>query len=270
MRPSVGGVAGAGGEHTEHEDRPWTRAIPNHPARADSPAYRASRRALSAIVETTPGGFYGDGNHQDHHGGGLWLRDDAGWFLVRNLAGIEWSAQWGADPARVELLRRNAQRLYACFPEAVAALQALVGGSYNVRQVLATPIVDASGVALWTDSIFNASVPLPAAVHTGVLPAAAGAHHYPAPVQEIPYFARADLRVFVADAEGSPWHPGARETAASRWCGRSMDRRCRATSACPTASGGGTSSPPTTRSPVRPSPARRSPSRRRDPRAARR
>ena len=32
--------------------------------------------------------------------------------MVRNLAGIEWSAQFCADPAKVDLLRQNAKRLY--------------------------------------------------------------------------------------------------------------------------------------------------------------
>src|SRR5712692_9397866 len=48
---------------------------------------------------------------------GLWLKDAAGWFLVRNLCGIEWSAQFCADPAKVDQLRQAAKRLYARFPE---------------------------------------------------------------------------------------------------------------------------------------------------------
>lgn len=185
------------GAHVETEDHGWDLSIPNHPPRADSPAYVASRKALHAIVATGGGALYGTESPQDHHGGGLWCKDADGWFIVRNLVGIEWSAQWGADPAKVDVLRQTAQRLYAGFSDSVPALQALVGSTYDVRTVLDTPITDADGVALWTDSIFNASVPLPQPAHTGVLPGAAGAHHYPAPVQEIPYFARDDLQVFV-------------------------------------------------------------------------
>lgn len=187
------------GAHVETEDHGWDLSIPNHPPRADSPAYVASRKALHAIVAGMDLRLYGktDETIQDHHGGGLPIRSTSGWWLVRNLVGIEWSAQWGADPAKVDVLRQTAQRLYAGFPDSVPALQDLVGSTYDVRTVLDTPITDADGVALWTDSIFNASVPLPQPAHTGVLPGAAGAHHYPAPVQEIPYFARDDLQVFV-------------------------------------------------------------------------
>jgi Family of unknown function (DUF6424) len=41
---------------------------------------------------------------------------------MRNIAGIEWSAQFCADPAEVDVLRQNARRLYARYPEAVAEL----------------------------------------------------------------------------------------------------------------------------------------------------
>jgi hypothetical protein len=48
------------GEHIEHEDHPWDRAIPDHPPRSDSAAYRASRRALHKLVDLAGGcGIYG-------------------------------------------------------------------------------------------------------------------------------------------------------------------------------------------------------------------
>jgi hypothetical protein len=122
--------------------------------------------------------------------------------MVRGLLGIEWSAQFAADPLKVDRLRETAQRLYAGFPDSVPALRDLVGDAYDVSQLLDTPIRDSQGIALWVDSIFNASVPLPAASHTGVLPDAAGAHHYPAPVQEIPLFARDDLRIWIETPAG--------------------------------------------------------------------
>jgi hypothetical protein len=179
--------------HTEHEDHEWEIRIPDHPPRSDSPEYVKSRARLHELVGE--GTFYGPPPIQDHHGGGLWLNDAEGWFLVRNLAGIEWSAQFAADPARVDELRRNAQRMYAAFPHVAAEL--------GIEELLATPIADAEGVARWTDSICNASVPLPAALHSGVLPRGAGFHHYPAPIVEIETFKRDDFDLFVTASDGS-------------------------------------------------------------------
>jgi hypothetical protein len=203
------------GEHSEHEDHGWDINIPDHPPRSDSPEYKASRAKLHEIVATLPDFYYltadtgspsespADGGTplgvvvkgwQDHHGAGLWLKDSAGWFFVRNLAGIEWSAQFCASPARVDLLRRNAQRLYAAFPEAVAEL--------GIADLLAAPVTDAAGVAKWTDSICNASVPLPAGLHCGVLPAGSGVHHYPTPITDIETVKYGDFNLFVTDSEG--------------------------------------------------------------------
>lgn len=156
---------------------PWRLRIPNHLPRADSEDYLASRAQMRAIVDTTPGLFYGNGRVQCHHGGGLWLKDQQGWFLVRNLAGIEWSAQFCADPAKVDRLRVNARRIYDRFPDAVEEL--------DIRRLLDTPIVNAAGVAHWVDSICNASVPLPRWLHNGSLPDAGGMHHYPEGIASI-------------------------------------------------------------------------------------
>jgi hypothetical protein len=180
------------GTHSEHEDYYWDISIPDHPPRQDSPEYVESRRRLHGLA--AGGTFYGPEPVQDHHGGGLWLKDDAGWFFVRNLAGIEWSAQFCADPARVDQLRLNARRLYAAFPQAVDAL--------GIRELLDTPVTDADGVARWTDSICNASVPLPAGLHSGVLPHGGGVHHYPTPITDIETFKRSDFDLFVTDSEG--------------------------------------------------------------------
>ena len=76
--------------------------------------------------------FYGTASVQDHHGGGLWLKDADGWFMVRNLAGMEWSSQFCADPAKVDVLRRNAQRVYSGFPGVAEEL--------GIASLLATPI----------------------------------------------------------------------------------------------------------------------------------
>lgn len=192
----------AAGIHTEHEDQPWTINIPDHPARTDSPEYVKSRAWMNQTatnVSDKGGFFYGPPPYQDHHGGGLWLLDEDGWFLVRNLAGMEWSSQFCAEPARVELLRQNAARLYKRFPEAATALAAVNGGD-----VLNTPIATAAGVAQWTDSIFNASVPLSALKHTGTLPQGGGVHYYPAPIEEIDFFKVASFNLWVTDAQGQP------------------------------------------------------------------
>lgn len=180
------------GEHTEHEDHGWDIEIPDHPPRTDSPEYQDSRAELHHLA--AGGTFYGQPPIQDHHGGALWLQDDQGWFFVRNLAGIEWSAQFCADPARVDLLRLNARRVYAAFPDSADQL--------GIRELLDTPVTDAAGVAKWTDSICNASVPMPAALHTAVLPHGGGIHHYPAPIVEIETFKQADFNLFVTDSEG--------------------------------------------------------------------
>lgn len=182
------------GEHTEHEDHGWEIDIPDHPPRTDSPEYVKSRARLHQLAG---GGTYlGQEPFQDHHGGGLWLKDDDGWFLVKNLAGIEWSAQFCADPAKVDALRRNARRIYAAFPGVASEL--------GITALLDTPITDAKGIAAWVDSICNASVPLPAGAHSGVLPEAGGVHHYPAPITDITTFKHADFNLWVRGENGEP------------------------------------------------------------------
>jgi hypothetical protein len=88
------------------------------------------------------------------------------------------------------------------FPETILGYEAL---AYTEgRRLLDTQIADAHGVAAWTDSIFNASVPLPVLAHTGVLPKGAGYHHYPKPIVDIEMFKRDDFILFVTDQEGQP------------------------------------------------------------------
>jgi hypothetical protein len=185
-----------GGQHTEHEDQPWTVNIPNHPPRADSPEYVKSRALMNQMAKGVAGFYYGAEPYQDHHGGGLWLKDANGWFMVRNMAGIEWSAQFCADPKKVDQLRLNARRLYAAFPGVAEQL--------GIRTLLDTPITDAAGIANWTDSICNASVALSPNMHTGILPKGGGVHHYPAPIVEIDSFRHDDFKLWVTDAQGQP------------------------------------------------------------------
>lgn len=190
------------GVHTEHEDDPWTINIGDHPKRADSAEYRHSRTLMIKLVQQSQPWFFGPAPYQDHHGGGVWLKDAAGWLLVFGSAGIEWSSQFCADPAKVDLLRAQTARLVAAFPDTVPGYDAL--GYHDAAALLATPITTADAVAAWTDGIFNASVALPADAHTGVLPRAAGYHHYPKPIVDIETFRYDDFQLFVTDENDDP------------------------------------------------------------------
>ena len=191
--------------HGESEDHGWDINVPDHPTRADSPEYVAARQKMNEIAAGATGLIYGPAPYQDHHGGALWLKDAQGWFMVRNLAGIEWSAQFCSDPAKVDLLRQNAKRLYDL-------LQPAIKQELDPDGLLDTPITDAAGVAKWTDSIFNAGVPLQPTFHTGVLPTnapatgqePAGVHHYPTPIVDIQLFKYDDFQLWVTDAQGNP------------------------------------------------------------------
>jgi len=149
--------------HTESETHQWTIDVGDHPTRTDSPEYVAAKNKMNEIATGATALIYGQPPFQDHHGSALWLKDAQGWFLVRNLAGIEWSAQFCADPAKVDLLRQNAKRLYDLLAPDIKA-------ELDPDGLLDTPIQDAAGVAKWTDSIFNAGVPLQPSFHIGVLP----------------------------------------------------------------------------------------------------
>lgn len=186
--------------HIEREDHGWAIDIPDHPQRADSPEFRASKRTVHLILGTLDEQPYGPGPWQMHHGGSLWTYDGHRWFLVLSTIGIEWSAQWCADPAKVDLLRQLAALHYAGFPSTVPALEAL--GYREAPELLETPITDAAGVARWVDSLFNSCVPLAAGVHTGVLSdqsPVGGIHHYPKPVADIQFVKRDDFTLWVVD-----------------------------------------------------------------------
>ena len=215
-----------GSVHPESESHAWTIDVGNHPARQDSPEYVAARSKMNQIAAQATGLIYGQGPFEDHHGGALWLQDSQGWFMVRNQAGIEWSAQFCASPAKVDLLRQNAKRLYDLVaPQLKQQL--------DPDGLLDTPIKDAAGVAKWTDSIFNAGVPLHPSFHTGVLPGGgapapsatgtqappaagaqapavaanaqhAGVHHYPTPIVDIQLFKYDDFQLWVTDQQGNP------------------------------------------------------------------
>ena len=187
------------GQHTEGENDPWTINIPDHAQRTDSPQFVAAKNLANKILATLgiDSQFYGTAVIQMHHGGSLWLFDNTGWFMVQNQAGIEWSAQFCADPKKVEHLRLNAKRLYDAFPATLPEMTRL--GYTAGEAILSTPITDASGVAVWVDSVFNSCVPLPAARHIGVLPQGDGRHHYPTPITDIDLVKFDDFTLWVTD-----------------------------------------------------------------------
>jgi hypothetical protein len=192
------------GTHTEAEDDPWKISIPDHPQRSDSPAFIAARSFAHRIMATLHDPYpYGPGAWQMHHGGSLWTYDGTGWFLVLNTLGSEWSAQWCADPARVDRARQNAVRHYAGFPKTLPQMAAM--GYPEGEKILNTPITDPQSVGVFVDSVFNSCVPLAAIVHTGVLSAKSpygGIHHYPKPITDIQFFKHDDFILWVTDQQG--------------------------------------------------------------------
>jgi hypothetical protein len=173
-----------------------------HDTRKRTAEYARSAKALKAITKTLGKSWYfahADEAYQDHHGGGLWALDDEGWFFVRNLVGIEWSGQFCADPAKVDVLRQNARRFYSGFPKTFAAMKKF---GIDLQDLLDSEITTPDHVERWTDSICNASVPLPQRFHTGAVPKGGGVHNYPTPVTDIDRFRFDDFRLWVTDEEG--------------------------------------------------------------------
>lgn len=190
------------GTHREHEDFPWTIAVIDHPPRKATAAYDRSHRLMIKLVGTLSDWVLAGDAYEDHHGGAIWVQDATGWLCLQLPLGIEWSAQFCADPGKVDRLRQYAVRIVTAFPETLPGYVAL--GYDDAADLLATPITTSAQVAAWTDSIFNASLPLPHAAHSGVLPNGAGYHHYPKPIVDIDHFRFDDFQLFVTDAEGLP------------------------------------------------------------------
>jgi hypothetical protein len=178
-----------------------TENIDGHAARTDSPEFVSARATVQKIVATLNPNPYGPPPIQAHHGGSLWVYDGTNWRLVLNWAGIEWSAQFCCDPARIEALRQDAAAITAAFPDTIPELQSL---GYKDTDLLSTPVTDADGVAKYVDSIWNSCVPIPQPGHTGSISAAtplsAGVHNYPEPMCAIPRVMHADFVPFVVDA----------------------------------------------------------------------
>jgi Family of unknown function (DUF6424) len=197
----------ASGPGTLHEDYPWTMNLTDHQSRTESKEFRAAKALAQKIVATLGNDkFYGDATTGDgiqmHHGGSLWLFDTDGWFMVQNEAGIEWSAQFCSDPAKVDHLRINAKRLYAAFPSTIAEMVRL--GYKKAQAILDARIATQDDVQRWVDSIFNSCVPLPASRHIGAMPKGEGRHHYPTPVTDIDLVRYDDFVLWVVDGEGFP------------------------------------------------------------------
>jgi hypothetical protein len=185
------------GTHAEHEDFPWTIAVVDHAPRKETPEYVASRALMRKIIAKVAGWIWAPGPYEDHHGGSVWVKDDDGWLFMQLPLGIEWSAQFCADPAKIDKLRLMAQRVVRAFPATIPAYEEL--GYHAATALLANEITSAEHVSRWTDSIFNASMPVPRPVHSGTYPHGAGYHHYPKPIVDINHFRRDDFQLFVSD-----------------------------------------------------------------------
>lgn len=188
--------------HPRHENFPWTIVVVDHPPRKQTKEYLASRKLMRKIVAQVDDWLLGPPPYEDHHGGAVWVKDTDGWLCVQLPLGIEWSAQFAADPQKVDKLRLTALRVVNAFPATLKAYAEL--GYTSGRRLLQTPITTSRHVARWTDSIFNASMPLPRMVHTGVLPKGAGYHHYPKPIVDIEHFKKDGLPLFIDDDDGHP------------------------------------------------------------------
>jgi len=184
--------------------QPLVQNVEGHSRRTDSPEFVRARATLHKIVSSLDPNPYGTGAVQAHHGGSIWVLGDAGandWHLVLNWAGIEWSAQFCCDPAKVERLRRNALAITSGFPKTLPELQRL---GYTDVDILQTPVTDAATIQRYVDSIWNSCVPIPQPQHTGALkpgaPLAAGVHTYPEPACGIPRVMRDNFVPFVVDS----------------------------------------------------------------------
>ena len=191
------------GTHRESESFPWEIRLVDHPPRSESGAFRAAKRAARRILaeirtEDLP---YGSGPWEMHHGGSIWVKGERGWRMYRARVGIEWSMQFCADPARVDRLRLDAAELVDAFPLTLPALNDL--GYEHAEELLHNKVTDADGVGSWTDSLFNACVPLSHDNHQGILPSVPGEHHYPWPVKGADFIKYDDFQLWVTLPDGT-------------------------------------------------------------------
>jgi hypothetical protein len=175
--------------------------VEGHAARKDSPEFVHARKTAQTIVGTLTENPWGTGAVQCHHGGSLWVYDGTSWLLYLNWAGIEWSAQFCCDPAKVDELRANAEALTEHFPDTLIELEAL---GYKDTDILSKTILTPEDIARYVDSIWNSCVPIPQPQHTGTVkarqPLASGVHNYPEPMCSIPRVMHDDFVPFHVDA----------------------------------------------------------------------
>jgi len=188
--------------HTENEDYPWGIRLVDHPPRFESATFRAAKKVVHKILDEVSVAElpYGPGPWEMHHGGSLWVKGETGWQMFRARVGIEWSMQFCADPAKVDRLRVDAKALIDAFPLTSPALVEL---GYRDVDLLEHKIATADDVAAWTDSLFNACVPLSRAHHQGILPGVPGEHHYPWPVKGADYIRYDDFPLWITLPDGT-------------------------------------------------------------------
>ncbi|MET7682327.1 DUF6424 family protein [Streptomyces sp. NPDC005423] len=193
---------------TESENHPWKIQLVDHPPRFESTFFQAAEKVAHKILaemneDDLPYGPQPPSTEhwEMHHGGSLWVKGAGGWRMYRARVGIEWSMQFCADPAKVDRLRREAAELVGAFPDTLPALAQL--GYESTERLLRTPITDADGVEQWTDSLFNACVPMGHGNHQGVLPKVPGEHHYPWPVKGADFVRYDDFQLWVTLPDGT-------------------------------------------------------------------
>ncbi|MFE0517073.1 DUF6424 family protein, partial [Streptomyces sp. NPDC058964] len=192
----------------ESENHPWKIRLVEHPERFESSFFRAAKRTAQQILsdvgdEDLPYGPrpVSPEHWEMHHGGSLWVRGRGGWRMFRARVGIEWSMQFCAEPVKVDRLRREAAELVEAFPLTLPALRDL--GYEEAEELLRTPVKDADGVEAWTDSLFNACVPMSRGNHQGLLPKVPGEHHYPWPVKGADFVRYDDFQLWVTLPDGT-------------------------------------------------------------------
>lgn len=181
----------------------WSQYIVDHPKRSESRWFASAKRTAHKILaglspDESP---YGPGPWEMHHGGSLWVLSADGWRMYLARAGIEWSLQFCADPAKVDRLRRDALALVQAFPGTLPELARL--GYEEAEEILTAPVTDATTVGRYTDSLFNSCVPLIRPDHQGILPKAAGEHHYPWPAKAGDFIRYDDFRLWVDLPDGT-------------------------------------------------------------------
>ena len=171
---------------------------------------------MQKIVATLQPNPYGPPPIQAHHAGSIWLYDGTVWRLVLNWGGIEWSAQFCADPAK-SMPSTDAEAITARFPGTIPELTAL---GYRDIDLFSTPVTDATSIAKYVDSIWNSCVPIPQTrAHrdrAGRLRWRPGVHNYPESMCAIPRFMHDDFIPFVLDhchRDGGSGGPGRRSRA---------------------------------------------------------